>query len=120
MRNTLLKVQLNCTDVRHCTTKKIGHVSIICKESEKTDVLHRFFDCYNQNPDDVYWGNWFNVTTEELPIWEFTDDSRFVEELDEDNPFELDSYENAWVWRNLNEHLYHRKNVAPVNMFAWV
>ena len=95
--NTLLKVVLNCTNAATGKTEIIGNASIICRKTAVNLILQRFFNCFNQDVDHAFWNNIFSINVEERPVWEFNEDSRFESEIDEENPFELDSYENAWV-----------------------
>ena len=100
--NSLLKVQL-VENTRH-GSEVFAEVSVICKNEEIFKVFERFFSCFDQKISVYPW--FFSTKAEVAPVWEMTNDSKFAEELVEDDPFGIGEYAMGSVWHDLNEWLY--------------
>ena len=111
MNTILLKVNLLNTSISGTT--EAAHTTIICKATAVKSILQRFFDCFNM-PEATPWGYQFRISAYTAPIYDFNvgDNLQNVNEIDEDNPFNLDKYENNWIWHNVNERLYRKQVFA--------
>ena len=106
MYNCLLKINLTKTCLDSPFGEDVASTSVIVKVADAFDVFDKFFGCFDMPLEHCTHGVKFDICCEIAPITEFNEGSQLAEELDENNPFQLDWYEVNRMWNIVNDWKY--------------
>ena len=106
MYNCLLKIHLGEGDIFSPLFEDIANTSVIVKVADAFKVFDKFFGCFDMPLEHCTGTRRFTTWCEVAPVTEFDEFSQLAEELDENNPFQMDWYEVSDVWNVVNDWKY--------------